>query len=96
MSSMLTKLKANWMSVDIVISEGNIYRRQLVSITRRMKAWKFCELRRDSELFPAKNRCSKGRDQSGKEEEAAVVRLVPVPSVGVECGGSYGGLKETS
>ncbi|BBH03278.1 hypothetical protein Prudu_014102 [Prunus dulcis] len=27
------KLKATWMSVDIVISEGNIYRRQTVSIT---------------------------------------------------------------
>ncbi|BBG97780.1 hypothetical protein Prudu_007006 [Prunus dulcis] len=25
MSSALTKLKVNWMSVDIVISEGNIY-----------------------------------------------------------------------
>ncbi|BBG98630.1 hypothetical protein Prudu_008089, partial [Prunus dulcis] len=29
----MTKLKANWMSVDIVISEGNIYRRQTISVT---------------------------------------------------------------
>ncbi|KAI5324742.1 hypothetical protein L3X38_033815 [Prunus dulcis] len=40
--------------------------------------------------------CSRGRDRSGKEEEAAVVRLGPVPQVGVECGGGYGGLKVTS
>ncbi|KAI5335957.1 hypothetical protein L3X38_026091 [Prunus dulcis] len=62
----------------------------VIVLLLRTKARKFCQLRRDSKLFSAKNSGSKGRDQSGKEEEAAVVRLGLVPSVGVDCGGGYG------
>ncbi|CAL8154584.1 unnamed protein product [Prunus armeniaca] len=63
--------------------------------TTENESLEFCQHRRDLERFLAKISISKGRDRSGKEEEAAVVRLDPVPSVGVECGGGYGGLKVT-
>ncbi|CAL9021148.1 unnamed protein product [Prunus brigantina] len=55
----------------------------------------FCQNRRLPASFPVKTGGSKGKDWSGKEEEAAVVRLGPVSSTGVECGGGCGGEKVT-
>ncbi|CAL8988327.1 unnamed protein product, partial [Prunus brigantina] len=55
----------------------------------------FCQNRRLPASFPVKTGGSKGKDWSGKEEEAAAVRLGPVSSTGVECGGGCGGEKVT-